>query len=65
MVGAARGAGLDVLAETCTHYLIYTDEMLHRPDGIKWILFAAPTGRARPGSTLAGGARWPFGASDV
>ena len=37
MVGAARGAGLDVLAETCTHYLIYTDEMLRRPDGIKWI----------------------------
>ncbi|MCP4420448.1 MAG: dihydropyrimidinase, partial [Chloroflexi bacterium] len=37
MVGAARGQGLDVLAETCTHYLIFTDEMLRREDGIKWI----------------------------
>jgi dihydropyrimidinase len=37
MVGAARGAGLDVLAETCTHYLLFTEEMLRREDGIKWI----------------------------
>jgi dihydropyrimidinase len=37
MVGRARGEGLDVLAETCTHYLIYTDQMLRRDDGIKWI----------------------------
>ena len=37
MVGAARGAGLDVLAETCTHYLAFTDDMLRREDGIKWI----------------------------
>jgi dihydropyrimidinase len=37
MVGAARGEGLDVLAETCTHYLNFTEEMLHREDGIKWI----------------------------
>jgi dihydropyrimidinase len=37
MVGAARGAGLDVLAETCTHYLLFTEEMLRRADGIKWI----------------------------
>jgi len=37
MVGAARGEGLDVLAETCTHYLAFTDEMLHREDGLKWI----------------------------
>ena len=37
MVGRARGEGLDVIAETCTHYLIYTDEMLRREDGIKWI----------------------------
>jgi dihydropyrimidinase len=37
MVGAARGEGLDVLAETCTHYLLFTDEMLNRPDGLKWI----------------------------
>ncbi len=37
MVGAARGQGLDVLAETCTHFLVFTDEMLQREDGLKWI----------------------------
>jgi dihydropyrimidinase len=37
MVGAARGEGLDVLAETCTHFLVFTDKMLHREDGLKWI----------------------------
>ncbi|MCP5094480.1 MAG: dihydropyrimidinase [Chloroflexi bacterium] len=37
MVGAAQGDGLDVIAETCTHYLVFTDEMLRREDGIKWI----------------------------
>jgi len=37
MVGAARGEGLEVLAETCTHYLVFTKEMLRREDGIKWI----------------------------
>jgi len=37
MVGAARGEGLDVLAETCTHYLVFTEEMLLREDGLKWI----------------------------
>jgi dihydropyrimidinase len=37
MVGRARGDGLDVLAETCTHYLIYTEDVLRRADGLKWI----------------------------
>ncbi len=37
MVGEARGRGLDVLAETCTHYLIFTKDMLRRKDGLKWI----------------------------
>lgn len=37
LVTQARGAGLDITAETCTHYLIFTDEMLEREDGIKWI----------------------------
>jgi dihydropyrimidinase len=37
MVGTARGQGLDVLAETCTHYLMFTEEMLRREDGLKWI----------------------------
>ncbi|MEZ4613403.1 MAG: hypothetical protein R2838_24720 [Caldilineaceae bacterium] len=33
----AAPGGLDILAETCTHYLVFTDDMLRRPDGIKWI----------------------------
>jgi dihydropyrimidinase len=37
MVGKARGEGLDVMAETCTHYLVLTEDMLHREDGLKWI----------------------------
>jgi dihydropyrimidinase len=37
MVGTARGEGLDVLAETCTHYLVLTEDMLHREDGLKWV----------------------------
>jgi len=37
LVGAARGEGLDVLAETCTHYLVYTENVLRREDGLKWI----------------------------
>jgi dihydropyrimidinase len=37
LVAAARKEGLEVFAETCTHYLVFTEEMLERPDGIKWI----------------------------
>ena len=37
LVGEARGEGLEIMAETCTHYLIFTDTMLEREDGIKWI----------------------------
>ena len=37
LVGQARGEGFDVMAETCTHYLMFTDRMLERDDGIKWI----------------------------
>jgi dihydropyrimidinase len=37
LVGDARKEGLEVFAETCTHYLVFTEEMLERPDGIKWI----------------------------
>ncbi|MBN1224643.1 MAG: dihydropyrimidinase [Candidatus Aminicenantes bacterium] len=36
-VGRARAEGRDILAETCTHYLIFTEKMLERDDGIKWI----------------------------
>lgn len=31
------GGKLLVHAETCTHYLIFTDKQLEREDGIKWI----------------------------
>ena len=37
MVGTARGAGVDVIGETCTHYLVFTEDMLRKPDGLKWI----------------------------
>ncbi len=37
LVAAARREGLDVRAETCTHYLVFTEDMLARDDGIKWI----------------------------
>jgi dihydropyrimidinase len=37
LVGEARGEGVNVLAETCTHYLVFTENMLEREDGIKWI----------------------------
>lgn len=37
MVASARAEGLDVLAETCTHYLVFTEDMLQREDGLKWI----------------------------
>ncbi|MBN2264285.1 MAG: amidohydrolase family protein, partial [Candidatus Aminicenantes bacterium] len=37
LVAAARAEGVDVRAETCTHYLVFTEDMLARDDGIKWI----------------------------
>jgi len=37
LVTQAREEGLDITAETCTHYLCFTDEILEREDGIKWI----------------------------
>ena len=37
MVDIARRQGLDVFAETCTHYLTFSEEMLKHEDGIKWI----------------------------
>ncbi len=37
MIAEARAQGVDVLAETCTHYLVFTEEYLEREDGIKWI----------------------------
>jgi dihydropyrimidinase len=37
MVKTAQAEGLNVFAETCTHYLMFTDKVLEREDGIKWI----------------------------
>jgi dihydropyrimidinase len=37
LIGGARHEGLDVIAETCTHYLVLTEKMLERDDGVKWI----------------------------
>jgi len=36
-VGQAREKGIDVWAETCIHYLYFTEKQLERDDGIKWI----------------------------
>lgn len=37
LITAARAEGLDITAETCTHYLTFTEDVLERDDGIKWI----------------------------
>lgn len=37
MVKKARSQGVKASAETCTHYLIFTDRQLEREDGVKWI----------------------------
>jgi dihydropyrimidinase len=37
IVTRARREGHRIFAETCTHYLIFTEEELRRQDGIKWI----------------------------
>ena len=37
LVDGARREGFDVFAETCTHYLVFTEKMLEREDGMKWI----------------------------
>jgi dihydropyrimidinase len=37
LVGAARAEGVGVIAETCAHYLVFTEDMLERDDGLKWI----------------------------
>ncbi|MBD3413190.1 MAG: dihydropyrimidinase [Candidatus Aminicenantes bacterium] len=37
LVGEAQDKGVEVLAETCIHYLYFTEAQLERKDGIKWI----------------------------
>ncbi|MGB2906248.1 MAG: dihydropyrimidinase [Candidatus Aminicenantaceae bacterium] len=36
-IGTARSAGYDVYAETTPHYLIFTNDVLSRQDGYKWL----------------------------
>jgi dihydropyrimidinase len=33
----AMAEGLDIRPETCTHYLLFSDAVLERTDGIKWV----------------------------
>lgn len=37
MIRYARSRGLPVMGETCPQYLFFTADMLHRPDGSKWV----------------------------
>lgn len=37
MIQKAQKRGVNIAAETCTHYLIFTEDYLKRDDGIKWI----------------------------
>jgi len=37
MIAEARSRGVDIHCETCTHYLLFTEDFLKRVDGVKWI----------------------------
>jgi len=37
MITEAKDQGIDIHTETCTHYLLFTDQELKREDGVKWI----------------------------
>ncbi len=37
IIQAAQKDNIDILAETCTHYLVFSEKELMREDGIKWI----------------------------
>ncbi len=37
LLNEAMEEGLDIRPETCTHYLFFSEAMLEREDGIKWI----------------------------
>lgn len=36
-ISRARERGVDIAAETCTHYLVFSEEFLEREDGLKFI----------------------------
>ncbi|MCP4709618.1 MAG: dihydropyrimidinase [Planctomycetes bacterium] len=46
LITKARARGVDMLAETCTHYLVFTEDILERIDGMKWI--CSPPLRDKP-----------------
>ncbi len=46
LIRRARSEGVDIHCETCTHYLAFTESMLEREDGIKWI--CSPPLRTQP-----------------
>lgn len=37
LISQAQREGVDIYAETCTHYLMFTESQLELEDGIKWI----------------------------
>lgn len=37
VVGSAQGEGLSIFAETCPHFLVFTDDKLKQKDGYKWL----------------------------
>ena len=37
LIKDAQEEGLKIFAETCTHYLVFTEKMVERDDGLKWI----------------------------
>jgi dihydropyrimidinase len=56
----ARGRGVDIMGETCTHYLYFDDEDLDRPgfEGAKYVYTPPPRGKQQPPyiwRALAGG----------
>ncbi len=46
LIRRARSEGVDIHCETCTHYLVFTESVLEREDGIKWI--CSPPLRTKP-----------------
>jgi len=37
IIKSAQDKGINIIAETCTHYLVFSENELKRKDGIKWI----------------------------
>ncbi len=37
LIAKSRDEGVDITAETCTHYLVFTEDLMERDDGMKWV----------------------------